>query len=131
METQKKTMYVVTKYKINECPHCKHPLRKHNEDFVRFMGEIRDGEKVHCITPHQKMCVKCDKRFTHEPLKSYQIGSKKEAERLVAKEGYSDLTKVEAVGNHCQDSFTDYTLGGKSRIEIISCEEGHVPKTME
>lgn len=108
---QEKVMFHVEKFLPIECPKCRHPFKKQNEDWAMLLGDIVDGKKVirELDGYHIIICKKCENYTAQLPLESYQVSDKKFAEDLCATQGFVNLMEVRAVGNACRDMHTVYS----------------------
>ena len=122
---KKKTMYHVEKFIPTECPKCRHPFLHEGDDYVRLLGDIVEGEKRVRQTQGYiiNICAKCQNYTAFVVLETYQVGSKKQAERLVEKEGFRNLLKVKATGNHCQDHHAIHAEMPGVRVYGIRCDD--------
>lgn len=122
---RKKKMYRVEKFLPTECPKCRHPFMREGDDYVRLLGDIVEGEKRVRETQGYiiNICAKCQNYTAFIELESYQLGNKKEAERLVREEGFRNLIVVTATGTHCQDMHAVHAQMPGTRVIGVRCDE--------
>ena len=119
-----KKMYRVEKFIPPACPKCKHPFLKEvrykealdaegrviagdkeEGDWTLLFGDIVDSKKVIRETKGYNIiiCAHCRNYTARMPLEEYCLGSKEQAEKLVAEQGFVNLMEVTSFGNHMQD----------------------------
>jgi hypothetical protein len=113
-----KTMYQVEKFLPPSCPKCNHPFQREVRgmvktaegdkpagDYSMLFGDIVDGCKVIRETTGYNIivCNHCQNFTARIPLETYSLGDKEKAEKLVAEQGFQNLTEVMAYGNMARD----------------------------
>lgn len=111
-----KTMYHGEKFLPAECPKCRAKFEKQNADWTLLLGDIIDGKKVVRETTGYDIiiCAHCENYTARRPMKSFSVGDKALADKLVAEEGYVNLQEVTAVGNMAKDHFVVHGVEGPS-----------------
>lgn len=109
-----KKMYRVEKFVPEQCPNCDQPFRWPKRDFVLYLGEIVDGQRV----PFQHdlhdiiICVHCKKRTARVMLEAVRVFDQDLARALVQESGFTAFYKGLAEGTHAEKpDQTLYPLG--------------------
>jgi hypothetical protein len=79
-------------------------------------------DAIAAVTPNYviNVCARCQNYTAFVLLETYQVGSEREAHRLVAEEGFRNLTEVKAAGSHCQDHHAVHAQMPGVRVVAVS-----------
>jgi hypothetical protein len=107
--TAPKTMYVVDKFLLAECPKCRHKFGKIGDDWNIFLAYIVDGQKTTIESTGYTIivCSHCQNFTGQIQLESWQLSDPRAARRLL-KQGFVNLHEVQACGNMAKDRHVVY-----------------------